>query len=84
MVVSHNIGLCLGDFKDTMDNNTKQIIDNIDKNTDKIREEIEENSKVETDIPEMLSENLNSNTFHELNSARIIDDICQSCPEKIS
>ena len=47
VVVSDNIGLCLGDFKDIMDKNTKKIIDIIDKNTDKIREEIKGNSKTQ-------------------------------------
>ena len=38
VVVSDNIGSCLGDFKDIMDKNTKLIIDIIVKNTNKMRE----------------------------------------------
>ena len=47
----------------------------------KIREELKVNSKAEKEIHEKSGENLNSNKFHELNSARMIKDICKSCPE---
>ena len=81
VVVSNNIGLSLSDFKDIMDKNTEKIIDNNDKNTEKIREEIKVHSKTEKVCPEKSNENLDLNAFHELDSARTIDDICKSCPE---
>ena len=43
---------------------------------------MEGNSKVEKEIPEILSKNLISNKFHQLDSANINDDICKFCREK--
>ena len=59
-----------------MDKNTKKMINKKDNNKEKFRKEIKVNSKAEKEIPEKSSANLNSNAFHELDSARTIDDIC--------